>query len=221
MAETVVIKGGKFSTTISASELTRGLRTTKRAPRNSEYLVECAGAIGREGVLSSIDQLTSIDTSAATSMFPFPQVFDFVNVTIVCDPWHIYEWEGGVLTLKYTSTLQGGIWCAIDLYDYVCLSNGAETVVRDPSDKTYSISTELPVFQAACNYNGQILIGSPDTALQPLEFWKSDDVMTVTTAFVSPYLSYMLGYLITEDELYYITDESGQKLVVEKGVNCG
>jgi hypothetical protein len=40
-----------FSFTITSEQLTRGLRPSKRAPRDSKFLVESKGAVGRDGVL--------------------------------------------------------------------------------------------------------------------------------------------------------------------------
>jgi hypothetical protein len=221
--DTVIIKGGKFTTTLDSRELSRGLRKSARAVRNAMFLTECDGAVGQDGVLSSIEQLTSLSLGSGVvdQIFPFPQVFDFTNLTIVCDSRRIYEYEGGTLTLKYTSSNSGGVWCAVDFFDYVYISNGVEAVTRDAGSKEYTLSTVLPTAQAMCNYNGQVLIGSYDTPRLPMEFWYSTAVPTVTVSIPPPYLSYMLGYLVTEDEQYYITAEDGTKLVVEKGITCG
>lgn len=41
--------------------LARGLRPSKRMPRNTTFLTTCDGMVGRDGVLQSIDELTAID----------------------------------------------------------------------------------------------------------------------------------------------------------------
>jgi hypothetical protein len=160
--DTVIVKGGKFTFTLSGKEMARGLRPTSRAPRNSEYLYECQGALGIDGSLDILDSLTRMDTSVITDGFPFPQLFVFSNMIIVCGLDKIYEWNGSSLDLKYTATTLASSWSAVDFFDYVYLSNGREAVVRDAGSKAYSLSTTLPTGTTLCNYNGQVLVGAPD-----------------------------------------------------------
>lgn len=160
--DTVVIKGGKFSFTASARDLSRGLRMTARAPRNSEFLTSCVGAVGTEGVLRVLYAITRLDTSTIKDCFPFPQIFVFTNLIIVCGRSKIYEWVSGSLVLKYTATKINGLWTAVDFFDYIYLSNGEEAVIRNAGSKTYSASTVLPAASTICNYNGQVLVGAPD-----------------------------------------------------------
>jgi hypothetical protein len=157
-----VVKGGKFNFTIGASHLAKGLRVTKRNPRNSDYLVESAGAVGKDGVLQSIDSISRIATATITDGFPFPQVFVFTNMIIVCGLKKIYEWVSGSLVLKYTATEAGGTWSAVDFYDYVYMSNGKIAVIRDAGSYAYSLSSAQPHATAICNFNGQVMIGAPD-----------------------------------------------------------
>ncbi len=153
-----------FSFVIGASDLIKGLRPSKQAPRDSKFLVESKGAVGKGGALTAVDDLTRLDTSTITDTFPFPQLFVFVNYTIVCGLTKIYEWNGSSLTLKYTATAAGGTWTAVDFYDYVYLSNGKIAVIRDAGSGTYSLSATLSFCSAACNFNGQVVIGAPDIA---------------------------------------------------------
>lgn len=146
---------------IGAGELSRGLRPSKRMPRNSKFLVECNGGIGRDGVLCALDEITRIATTAITDGFPYPQIFVFTNVIIVCGETKIYEWVSDALVEKLTVSA-GSTWSAVDFYDYVYLSNGQVAVVRDAMDKTYSTTTDLPTAMAACNFNGQVIVGAPD-----------------------------------------------------------
>ena len=150
-----------FSITVNTEKLCRGLRPSKRMPRNSGYLVECSGAVGRDNVLQTLEELTRIDTSVITDAYPFPQLFLFTNLIIVCSSTKIYEYVGGSLVEKLTVTA-GSTWSAIDLYDFIYMSNGAVAVLRDAGDKTYSISTDQPKAMAVCNFNGQVLVGAPD-----------------------------------------------------------
>lgn len=150
-----------FSVTIDTSRLSKGLRPSKRMPRNSRYLVECSGAVGKDGVLQSIDELARMITDTITDPFPYPQIFVFTNLILVCGKTKIYEWVADSLVEKLTVTA-GSTWSAIDFYDYIYMSNGTVAVTRDASTKLYSITTSLPTAQAICNFNGQVLIGAPD-----------------------------------------------------------
>lgn len=157
----VVIKGGKFTFTVS-QELARGLRPTKRSPRNEEFLVTCSGAVGRDKVLTMLDQLTRLDTSVITDGFPFPQIFVFTNMIIVCGLKKIYELVAGSLVLKYTAAVAGGPWNAVDFQDYVYMSNGKIAVIRSAGSYAYALDATQPSATAICDYNGQVLIGAPD-----------------------------------------------------------
>ena len=148
--------GSDFTFTITSDQLSRGLRPSKRAPRDSKYLTESKGAVGRNGVLASVDELTRIATTEITDGFPFPQIFVFTNMIIVCGLKTIYEWSSDALVLKYTASTAGGTWTAVDFYDYVYLSNGRIAVTRDVGTKVYSLSATQPFCSAACNFNGQV-----------------------------------------------------------------
>ena len=151
----------EFSFTIESKHLSRGLRPSKRNPRNSQFLVECAGAVGRDGVLQCLDEITRLATTAITDGFPYPQIFVFTNMIIICGQTKIYEWVSGALVEKLTVTA-GSTWSAVDFYDYVYLSNSKVAVIRNAADKTYSITTDLPICMAVCNFKGQVIIGAPD-----------------------------------------------------------
>ena len=152
-----------FSITLDSSKLSKGLRPSKRMPRNSGYLVECKGAMGKDGVLQVMDQLTRMDTDIITDPHPYPQLFTFTNMIIVCGKTKIYEWVAGALVLKLTVTA-GSTWSCVDFFDHVYMSNGTVAVIRDAAAKTYSVVTDQPTAQAICDFNGQVLIGAPDTA---------------------------------------------------------
>ena len=150
-----------FSITIDTTKLSKGLRPSKRMPRNSGFLVECKGAVGRDGILQTLDELTRIATAAITDTFPYPQVFVFTNLIIVCSSTKIYEWVGGSLVEKLTVTA-GSTWSAVDLYDFIYMSNGNVAVLRNPESNMYSTTTEQPKAMSICNFNGQILAGATD-----------------------------------------------------------
>jgi hypothetical protein len=160
-------RDGSFTHTITSEQLIKGLRPTKRVPRNSGFLVQCDGMIGRDAALQSLDVLIPIATPI-TDGFPFPQIFILPTVIIVCGRSKIYEWENGGYTLKYTcpATLVGETWEYAASYDWIYLSNNLVSVVRDPGSKQYAVSN-LPTANAICMFNGQLIIGSPDMKYSP------------------------------------------------------
>ena len=155
----------EFSFTIESKHLSRGLRPSKRMPRNSRFLVECKGAVGRDGTLQSLDEITRLATTAITDAFPYPQIFVFTNVIIICSSTKIYEWISDALVEKL-EVAAGSTWCALDFVEYIYLSNGTVAVERDALDKTYSETTDLPTAMAAVNFNGQVILGSPDSGYE-------------------------------------------------------
>lgn len=150
-----------FSVTIDTGKLSKGLRPSKRMPRNSGFLVECRGAVGRDGVLQTLEELTCIVTAAITDVFPYPQLFVFTNLIIVCSSTKIYELVGGSLEEKLT-VAAGSLWSAIDLYDFIYMSNGTVAVLRNPESNVYSITTDQPKAMSICNFQGQVLAAAPD-----------------------------------------------------------
>lgn len=157
-----VVKGGKFTFNIKTEQLSKGLRKTKRNTRNDDSLVTCSGFVGKDGVLQALESLTRMATSTITDGFPFPQIFVFTNVIIVCGLKKIYEWDGTSLDLKYTAAEAGGTWSAVDFFNYIYMSNGKIAVTKDAGSRVYSLSATQPTATAICNYNGQIVIGAPD-----------------------------------------------------------
>lgn len=153
-----------FSHTINTASLSKGLRPSKRMPRNSGFLVECVGAVGQDGVLQAIEALTRMNTAAITDAFPYPQVFVFNRVIIVCGKTKIYEWVSNTLVEKIT-VAEGSTWRAVDGFDFVWLTNNEVSVTRDPKTFTYVESSTLPVAGAMFNFNGQIMIGDPTEAV--------------------------------------------------------
>jgi len=150
---------GRFSLTIEAKDLAGGLRPSKRNPRNRPYLVTCKGAVGRDGVLQVLDELTRLDTSAITEAFPFPQIFVYSDVIVICFHTAIYEWDGS-LTLKLSGLDSGSTWAATE--NFIYLTNGKVAVWRNPESKVYETKSDIPYGTALCNFNGQIFVGAPD-----------------------------------------------------------
>lgn len=94
-----------------------------------------------------------------TFAFPYPQIFVFDRMIIVCGETTIYEWVSSALVSKLTVTA-GTTWRALQFSDFVYMSNGKVSVTRDPQTKAYSLSDQ-PVASALCNYGGQVIIGAP------------------------------------------------------------
>jgi hypothetical protein len=203
--------GGK---SVSIKNISRGLRPSVRMPRNNGFLVTCEGMVGRDGVLSSLDELTPIDidpmevvgtdalnytcilshtaadsnkpvtgvdyatywsqTGSGGSVwasgtayskgiddgFPYPNIFTFRDIIIVCGETDIFELSAGVLQWKLTVTA-GSTWRALDFGTFIYLSNGKVSVTKDPLTHVYSISDQ-PIASAMCNFNGQVILGAPN-----------------------------------------------------------
>lgn len=110
-----------------------------------------------------LDEITNAalvnGTASIEESFPFPQIFVFTKAIIVCGETKIYEWVNDALILKLTVTA-GSKWNAVDFHEYVYLSNSKVAVERNALSKVYEISS-LPTCMAACNFNGQVIIGAP------------------------------------------------------------
>ncbi len=157
-----VLRDGSVTLNIQTDHLAKGLRPFKSAPRNAKYLTECIGAVGTDGVLQTLDDLSTykIDTSIITDGFPYPQLFTFVNAIIVCGKTTIYEYINGALELKLSSLTSAYSWHAVDFHDFVYLCNGQVVVTRN-AHGIFTVSTDYIVSASACNFNGQFIVGSP------------------------------------------------------------
>ena len=161
--EDAVYRDGTFRIHIRSGELSRGLRPSVRSPRNSKFLVQAVGAVGRDQVLHVIDDLNAdrINTSVITDSFPYPQIFVCAQTVVICGETAIYEWDGSSLTLMISGLASGEIWSLVDFNDYLYLTNGQVAVTKSATDGTYNVDTDVPTARALCNYNGQVLAGSP------------------------------------------------------------
>jgi hypothetical protein len=153
----------RFKLVIGAEDLL-GLRPSKRVVRNKGGLVVCEGAVGRDGALQALDELTRIATTEITDGFPYPQIFVFIDVIIVCGLTTIYEWVSSALVSKLVTTA-GDPWSAVDFHKFIYLSNSKVAVVRDVGDGTYATTANLPIASSICDLNGQIIIGAPEVEM--------------------------------------------------------
>lgn len=156
-----VLRDGTFSFTINTDALARGIRPSKRSPRNARFLVECIGAVGLDGVLQVIDDLENdrIDTSIIIDPFPYPQIFVLTNFIIVCGRQDIYEWDGSALNSMIGPVTAGQLWSCVDYFDFLYLSNGVVSILRDVTTGVYSLTSAYPIVNAICDFNGQIVTG--------------------------------------------------------------
>ena len=157
-----VLRDGTFIASIEGKALGRGLRTSRRSPRNEKFMIKAAGMVGIDGVLHVIDDLESsrIDSSSSiTDGFPYPQVFVFTEMIIVCDSANIYEWDGVTLSLVLGPVTAGQLWSAVEFHRFVYMSNGAVSVLRDPTTGLYALTSAQPVAMAIADYKGQVMVG--------------------------------------------------------------
>jgi hypothetical protein len=161
-----VLRDGTFSFTVGNIELARGLRPSKRTVRNLKYLVECFGAVGLDSVLQVLDDIEDNRLAVSgtiTDGFPYPQIFVFPKLIVICGETKIYEWVSSALVLKLT-VAAGTTWSAVAFNNYVYMSNGKVAVIRRAEDQVWAPTTDLPTATAICDFNGQVLIGGPDEA---------------------------------------------------------
>jgi hypothetical protein len=151
---------GSFIFTLSSDELASGLRKRSTLPRNSPNMIELVGMIGIDKVLQTLDELTLIDTSELSESFPFPQLFILSSTVIICGETSIYEYYNGTITHKITASRVGSTWRVLDYGGYIIMSNGVVTITKDPITDLYSEDVTLPIFNASCDFNGQVLIGN-------------------------------------------------------------
>jgi len=169
-----ILPTGTFTFLIPTEDLAKGLRPNVENPRNSKYLTECNGAVGIDNVLQVLKDMNLdhlIDVSALTFAFPYPQLFVFTDMMLVCTETEVYEYvhsSPGTLTLKIT-VAPGILWSAVDFYDYIYMSNCTAAVVRHAEDGSWEEITSLPSARAMCNYNGQIVISPCTEPIAPSE----------------------------------------------------
>jgi hypothetical protein len=140
-----------------------GLRANKRNPRGQEALIKAQGVIPEDGALCALEDISSqqIDTSALNCTFPYPQIFTLTQLTLVCTPTEIYQYESGVLTLLYTCATAGYTWTFADYGNYIVLTNGNHIVIREglSGDWTEQSDSAIPLCACLCDVNGQLIVG--------------------------------------------------------------
>lgn len=158
-------------TIIFKDGLEKGLRATKRNPRNSQFLVHSQGAFPEDKVIRALDDISTyqLDTYGIITEYPYPQVFVLTHVTIVCTADAIYEYKAGGLTLKLRDVTVGSTWTVADYGRYIIMTNGAALVVKDYDSQEYwpYSGCDIPSCLCLCDLNGQLIIGAPGTYIPP------------------------------------------------------
>jgi len=148
--------------------LIRGLRKSSNNPRNYGSLLRADGIVKEAGELEALPVLEALDVStiAVTGSFPFPQVFQGRNWTLVCTPTEIYTYDGVSFTLVYTSA-EGSTWTVADFFDFLVLTNGLELITLNPETGNWSKYLECSIPYCLCitDVNGQLFCGGPEASV--------------------------------------------------------
>lgn len=154
-------------TVIFKDGLAAGLRSSVHNPRNVGSLIKADGVTQESKELFNLDELSTFDISILDACtFPFPQIFQLREWTIVCTPTKIYTYDGSTLTLVYTAE-EGSTWTFGDFYNYLILTNGRELITLDPESGEWSkyLDTAIPNCLCLCDINGQLFVGGPDVSV--------------------------------------------------------
>ena len=147
--------------------LAKGLRNSKHNPRNEGALIQAKGVIQESKELFNHPEFENFDISTLDAQtFPFPQVFQLREWTVICTPTKIYTYDGTTLTLVYTSA-EGSTWSIGDFYNFLILTNGQELLTLDPEDGTWSkyLDCAIPTCLCLCDVNGQLFVGGPEVSV--------------------------------------------------------
>ena len=154
-------------TIIFKDGLAAGLRSSEHNPRNQGALIQADGIIQESKELFNLDELDTFDISTLEDCdFPFPQIFQLREWTVVCTPTKIYTYDGTSLTLVYTAE-EGSTWTFADFHNYLVLTNGRELITLDPETGTWSkyIECAIPECLCLCDVNGQLFVGGPEVSV--------------------------------------------------------
>ena len=158
----IISRNGEFSYTIKAGNLAKGLLPFKKKDKNEDYLLSCAGLVNQDGLLSTMDTFTELPFDLTDVDYPYPQIFNLTSVLIVCLRDKIFEYKDNQFILVFETAQSGAEWAVVESFDFLLLSNGRIVIKRDPLSKEYVLVENVPTFMSICNYNGQLIIGSPN-----------------------------------------------------------
>jgi len=155
--------------------LGKGLRPSRKVPRNTQALIECYNVKPYPLGLVPYEPLT--DPFAAlylTTEWPFPQLLvgSKRSFLIVRDSPTgedlLYQVNADwsltlILPLSHATYGVGGRYDLADFGDYVLLTNGAVMVTRNPVTGVYTPSvgtSDIPLCKTACDFKGQAVAGN-------------------------------------------------------------
>ena len=147
--------------------LSTGLRKSKNNPKNVGALTLAEGVIHKSGTLVNLDYLTTFDISSIEACkFPFPQVFQLREWTLLCTSTKIYTFDGISLTSVYIAE-EGSTWTIGDFYNYLIMTNGKELITLDPDTGDWSkyLDCKIPYCLCLCDINGQVFVGGPEVSI--------------------------------------------------------
>lgn len=158
----------EFNYTVQRA-LSVGLRSSDRNKRNVQGLVLSDGVYPDQEALSSLEQMSPIDVSSIspTPTFPYPQIFELLQGTLVCTATEIYDYAEETLTLAIGSLAAGHRWSAADFGAFVVMSNGQQTVYRDATTRLWSSADTYGIGSSSgvCDLNGQLIVAAPNTII--------------------------------------------------------
>lgn len=145
--------------------LIKGLRSSDHNPMNNGFLLQADGVIKEFGELFNIEELTQLDISDLDAQtFPFPQLIQLRNWTLLCTPTKIYTYDGSSFTLVFTTEDEGSTWTYADFYRYLLMTNGKVLITLDPETGAWSkyVDCLIPHCLCLCDVNGQVFCGGPE-----------------------------------------------------------
>lgn len=163
--------------------LATGLRRTDRNKRGKQALVKSDGMYPDDGALSSVEELSEIDISSITPApeFPYPQIFELLQVTLVCTEDTIYTYDGSTLTSVVSGLAAGHPWSVADFGAFIVLVNGKQVVYRLGDSKVWTVVDNYGIKSgtSVCNLNGQLIVTAPGTVIDadPVKYQDGSDVL--------------------------------------------
>ena len=169
------------------SFINKGL-APKNNPINNPLLITSIGAYPYNDILQAIEEFTILDTSAISNIsFPFPQLLILDECVLVCTATDIYEYLNNTFILRLSGLPVGNLWEVVDFKSFIYLTNGQCAVTRNPTTTVFILDLTKPFGSAVCNYNGQVLLGGPNTGLR---------INIAATPYIGGYLTGSLSITI-------------------------
>lgn len=136
----------------------------KATKRNDQWLLDSSGLFFMDGMVQGIPSVDLAAFGISGQAFPFPQMFVFPMVTIYCTATSVYELNGAEIE-HGIEVDEGSTWSGIAFEQFVYLTNLRTVVVRNAESRKYEERSDLPAGQCLCNFNGQVIVGAPDSVI--------------------------------------------------------